>query len=424
MKKPFLSLLLIGSMVVPVSGQWLLEENFAYPVGDSLSQHGWNIHSGTINPMVVTPTVLQYPGYPACGAGNGTALKKTGQDVNHTFPTLTGGDIYLSFLILVESATLTGDYFLHLGRDPMGSSFKGKVFVRRDGQNMLSFGISQSTHVTALVTWSPFIYSLNSVYLLVFKYSMVSGSGNDVASLFINPDPGLPEPLERLTSSDPPADPGEIGAVALRQGGASSGPVLQLDGIRAGLSWEDLFLEIPAQRIVTGTIADGQSVCYHASQTIDVACETSSFTLFPGGSVALIAGEHIFFHPGTNLQAGGQLTASISAGGDYCGGNKQHPGIVTPGSGLVETINEGKDAWFPSPFPNPTTGRFSLDLKNQEQPGHGFAVICRVTGEQVLKKEFDGKEVPFFDLSGQPAGIYILKVVMKGRNEMVKIIKL
>ncbi len=423
MKKSFLPLLLISGLAGPVNGQLLLEENFNYPDGEPLSEHGWNIHSGSINAVIVTPPTIQYPGYPASGTGNETTLNKTGQDVNHTFTTLTGGDIYISFLINVASATLTGDYFLHLGGNPMGSSFKGKVFVRRDGQKRLSFGISQSTHVTALIAWSPFIYSLNTVYLLVLKYSMVPGSGNDMASLFINPDPGLPEPAERLTSCDTPADPGEIGSVALRQGGASSGPMLQLDGLRTGLSWSDLFSAVPDQLIVTGTVAEGQSICYNARQTIDVGGASSAFILVPGGTVTMISGQRIFFHPGINLRFGGQLSASITTEGNYCSGNKLLPGAVTRQEGLYHTINEGKDEEGPYPFPNPTKGVFSLDIKTEKMDEHGFAAIYRITGEPIMKKEFDSRYPPMFDLSEQPAGIYFLKVVVNGKSEMAKIIK-
>ena len=400
-----------------------MEENFDYPVGDMLTAHGWTAHSGTTHVICVTQASIACPGYPPSGVGNETSLVASGQDVNHTFASRSTGDVYIAFLVKVVRATLPGDYFLHLGKNPVGSSFKGKVFVRRDGSNHLSFGVSQSSKVTAMISYSPFIYSLNTTYLLVLKYSILPGPGNDVACLFSNPDVNLPEPVLRLTSYDTPGDPDEIGSVALRQGSETGGADLKIDGIRAGITWEDLFAGIPEQLTVTGTVAAGQSVCYDAYHTISVAGGLSVFYLSANGNATLIAGQNIRFYPGSRVRTGGQLYASITQAGNYCQG-ASFPMEMFPSRETENKLMANETGYGgPGIFPNPTHGPFVLEWNDQEGEIRGFATIYRITGELISRKELVPGLPPKFDLSSQPAGIYLMQIADHHRTQFLKIIK-
>ncbi|MCK9423378.1 MAG: T9SS type A sorting domain-containing protein [Bacteroidales bacterium] len=423
MKKLFILLVISAGAVSSVSGQLLLEENFDYPVGDPLTAHGWNAHSGTTNVIVVTPASITYSGYPPSGIGNETTLARCGQDVNRTFISQYAGDVYISFLVRIVSATLTGDFFLHLGCSPVGSSFKGKVFVRRDGSNHLSFGVSQSSNITAMISYSHFIYSLNTTYLMVLKYTILPGPKNDIACLFINPDVNLPEPVARLTSYDTPSDPGEISLVALRQGGESSGAALKLDGIRVGTSWDDIFTGVPDQLTVTGTVAAGQSVCYDAQHTIAVAADQSAFTVARGGNITLIAGQNICFYPGTRVYTGGYLSTFITTAGNYCSG-QSFPREYIPGKDAeIPRSPEGTGNRRVTLFPNPTPGQFYIELNDDEGTMNGFVAIYRITGELVMKRVLNPAFSAKFDLSSQPGGIYLMQIVDHDRMEVVKIIK-
>ncbi|MDP1622334.1 MAG: T9SS type A sorting domain-containing protein [Bacteroidales bacterium] len=216
----------------------LLQENFSYTTGTLLTANGWTSHSGAgTNSITVTAPTISYTNYLSSGIGNEVSMVATGEDVNSTFPAQTSGTVYAGFLVNVTAATTGGDYFFHLGPNTIGSTFRGRVFVKRDASSALSFGISYGG---AAITYTPFSYALNTTYLVVVKYTIVAGASNDFVDMFINPVLGAPEPTPTVTATDVTTDPGDIGSVALRQGGSTTGPTLKLDGIRVGLTWADV----------------------------------------------------------------------------------------------------------------------------------------------------------------------------------------
>jgi hypothetical protein len=221
-------------------GQLLLEENFSYNTGSLLTNNGWSGHSGsgTNNVYVTTPTI-SYAGYLSSGIGNQAVLLSNGQDVNKTFTEQTSGIIYASFLANVSSASTTGDYFFHLGRTAIGTDFRGRIFVKRDASNKLAFGIAQNTNTA---NYSDFIYDLNTTYLIVLRYTIVPGSSNDLSEIIINPSLSGAEPNSGwIAKTDASGnDLINIGSVALRQGSASTGPSLIIDGIRVSTTWEGI----------------------------------------------------------------------------------------------------------------------------------------------------------------------------------------
>lgn len=227
---------LILTMLVSVSngfGQLLLEENFDYPVNDLITAHGWTAHSSAgTQPITVSSPGLVFTGYPSSAVGNAALLDNTGEDDNHVFTVQSTGNVYISFMVNV-TATSAG-YFLHLGGDPIGSTFRGKVFM--DATNHFGASVGNNTGNYATNT-----YSLGTTYLLVLKYEIVTGTSNDIVSLFIfdssipGSEPPVPAvgPLTDATMSD--INPG---SVALRQFNATQN--LTVDGIRIGTSWADI----------------------------------------------------------------------------------------------------------------------------------------------------------------------------------------
>ena len=149
----------------------------------------------------------------------------------------------------VTSATTTGDYFFHLGQTAISTAFRGRIFVKKDASNNLAFGIAQST---ATANYTAFSYALNTTYLVVLKYSIISDVTNDVASIYVNPILNTVEPSTGWIANTDAAstDFTEVGSVALRQGGASSDPALILAGIRISNTWSDIVGAVP---VFTGT---------------------------------------------------------------------------------------------------------------------------------------------------------------------------
>ncbi|MBK9357814.1 MAG: hypothetical protein IPN08_10570 [Bacteroidales bacterium] len=172
-------------------------ENFSYTSGTALSANCWSVHSSGNNPITVQTGTITYPGYLSSGIGGQVTVTggSTGEDVNRTFSPQTSGDVYASFLVNVSSATTTGDYFFHLGQTTIGTTFRGRLFVIRDASNKLAFGIAQST---ATANYTAYSYDLNTTYLIVLRFNIVTGTSNDVASIYVNPVLNETEPGEWL----------------------------------------------------------------------------------------------------------------------------------------------------------------------------------------------------------------------------------
>jgi len=258
MKKSYL-LFFISFLVIPflsTNGQ-IFVENFDYPVGDSLTQHGWISHSGTGFPFLVVSGSLSYTGYPSSGIGNSTIVESgsgSRQDVHVDFTSVSSGSIYASFLVNLDSASTNGEYFFHFGENPWTTSFRGRVFARNDGSGNIQFGLSKAS--TSTVEWTTTTYTFGTTYLLVVKYEIVvdpTGS-DDVVKLYVNPNVSGPEPgTSDLTNSDSNTDIA-VGGIALRQG--SNQLTLTIDGIRVATDWNDV---VPVELTsFTADVSQGQ----------------------------------------------------------------------------------------------------------------------------------------------------------------------
>ncbi len=130
-----------------LNAQILLEENFDYPEGDSLVQHGWTVHSGTGTALLAASGSLSYPGYDLSGVGNSVVVTggpTSRMDENIVYAEQDSGAVYAAFMVNVDTAGTTEDYFFHLGPSTLGSSYRARVFVKDDGAGNLLFGLSKS----------------------------------------------------------------------------------------------------------------------------------------------------------------------------------------------------------------------------------------------------------------------------------------
>jgi len=236
----FTVLLVLASTL---NAQPVFVEQFDYPAGDTLTNHGWVNHSGSGFFILIASGGLSYAGYPS--AGNSIDIAMGGgsrEDVHVDLPApITTGAAYASFLVQVDSAATDDTYFFHFD-DIFGSFvYRGRVFLRDDGAGNLQFGLSKASSSTVAWTTTPLNYG--QTYLLVLKYEIigdVTGS-DDVVKLYINPDVVLPEPgTPDLENTDTATDT-QIGAVLIRQGFVDPpGSYLTLDEIRVGTSWFDV----------------------------------------------------------------------------------------------------------------------------------------------------------------------------------------
>jgi len=181
---------------------------------------------------------------------------------------------------------------------------------------------------------------------------------------------------------------------------------------------------VPVTRILNNiVVSSGQLLCYNASQTITVAGNNTTFQVLTGGSVTMIAGQNVDFLPTTTVQPGGYLHAYITTTATYCT-NPAVPGVITPGDVTegtpgVDPINSE----FIKVYPNPTTGRFFLEVKTTDADPKLEVMIYSMMGEMICKEKFSGDLKKEYSLEDRPVGIYIVKVVGSGHSGIIKVIK-
>jgi hypothetical protein len=184
--------------------------------------------------------------------------------------------------------------------------------------------------------------------------------------------------------------------------------------------------EVPSTRILQNkTAGPGEFHCLDATQDIQAAGAGTYFRAESGSEVNLVAGEEILLFPGTHLQSGSRVHARIAPEGPFCGepdklmvsidaeaeimtnqtvATNEHDGALLQGERLFRV------------YPNPTPGRFTLELF--EKPG---SEKCRVEvfglrGERILSEELPGDLTHHqISLEGQLPGMYFIRVIT-GQN--------
>ncbi|MFZ4398437.1 MAG: T9SS type A sorting domain-containing protein [Bacteroidales bacterium] len=240
----FTSLLIVILMSMTVNAQVLLNEHFDYPVGDSLTAHGWACHSGLgVNTVSVVSGNLSYTGYPS-PQGQMIKMMNTGADVNKVFGPKSSTMVYAAFLVKVNSASAGGDYFAHFQKAGNATTLFGRVFVKQDATNTAKvlFGVSKATNAASTATvYATASVDTNVAHLIVLKYSANSATTNDdIVSLFIDPSISGVEGAASLTATDVATDyDSTYMAFSFRQGTAATAPLLNIDEVRVASTWAD-----------------------------------------------------------------------------------------------------------------------------------------------------------------------------------------
>jgi len=248
MKKLTLVLCFISISSLLFSQIPILEENFNYPAGDSLGAHGWiHFSPNTITSprLSVTSPGLLYTGYNYSGIGNSATLTFTGNQDSYKplDSAVSGGSVYVSFMVRVDTAKAAGDYFMSFLPNSSLTNFQARCYVRRGvTANNLSFGISKTTAAAGGIFYSDSIYSPETTYVIVLKYKFNNATNtDDEVSLFVFSsgfnvsEPSTPTvgPVTG-TGTDSP----NLGRLVLRQSTSSSStPLLSVDGISASMEW-------------------------------------------------------------------------------------------------------------------------------------------------------------------------------------------
>lgn len=163
------------------------------------------------------------------------------------------------------------------------------------------------------------------------------------------------------------------------------------------------------------TIANTESECYNASNTITVPGTETSIVVETGGQAEFIAANNIIFKPGFVAQNDSYVHAYISTA--YCGSMAAPLVAVTE---EVEVEEDALDSFEDDPenimlYPNPTLDRFKLDFMGE--PFVADIMLLNFQGKPVMEAKTMGENIVEIDISTLPRGVYV--VVIKSNEEFV-----
>jgi hypothetical protein len=191
--------------------------------------------------------------------------------------------------------------------------------------------------------------------------------------------------------------------------------------------------DIPENTTVTGSTGNGVSNCFNATNTITVAGGNTTFDVISGGSATFIAGQKIYFLPGTTIYTGGYMHGYITSDGQYCtnptnpvfssgAGNPEksaiNPGIVEPNP----FINSGNSAI--RVYPNPAVSFINVEMVDHRQDGITGILLENINGVKLMESVFTGEKRIVLNINDLTPGIYFLQVATGSILKTMKIIKL
>ena len=168
------------------------------------------------------------------------------------------------------------------------------------------------------------------------------------------------------------------------------------------------------------TVANGRDTCFDALQTIAVAGSGTTFIVQNGGGATLIAGQKISFLPGSKVNHGGYLHGYISQNGSWCN-MPATPALMANGGDEKSTAIVSKADGF-KVYPNPTTGKFVLELAKNPSEFPASVKIYDMLGSMIMASEIRLGRTREFSLNGKASGVYLIKVLQDNEFSIGKVV--
>ncbi|MBC7524594.1 MAG: T9SS type A sorting domain-containing protein [Flavobacterium sp.] len=265
MKKILLLISFVSCNII--FGQSVFQENLAsYNTGTQLSGQGaWSNNTalgggGSCAGAICTNASVLNQGFTYLNYGsspNSLELNNDKDSCGRLFTAQTG-ITYFGFMVnLTSAATSPNDSFRVLSGSAFNIAFR--MYIKTVTSSTFVIGISKGSGATSYTTNS---YAFSQDHLLIFKYSQLSGTADDLVSLYVDPviANGVPAVADVSTAVGTDAT-GNIDRLHFRQS-TNSIPVGRAGLISVAKSWTGLILgtnqiEKPKFVLVSSEIPNG-----------------------------------------------------------------------------------------------------------------------------------------------------------------------
>ena len=191
--------------------QTVFQDNFnAYTASAQLSGQGtWsnntsNGGTGSCNGAICTNAQVTNSGFSYLNYGssaNSVQLLTDTDGCGTIFTPITTSDMYVGLMLnLSSSVTAPNDFFRVNSGNAFTTSFR--VYIKTITSNSFSIGISKGGLGNA-IAYTASTYGFNQDHLIILKYTLSSGTADDVLNLYVDPlmANGVPAAPDATTSS-------------------------------------------------------------------------------------------------------------------------------------------------------------------------------------------------------------------------------
>lgn len=253
MKKLILVFACICALHATAFSQKVFTEDFLFgPISNLDNNNDW-FKSGIdfpYNIKVVAPG-LTYKDYVGSAKGNACQIANAGNGdvvIKNLDTAITAGAAYMSLMIQVDSlpSTVTEGFCISFNPNTGGTNLNTSLYIKRLSDSTFNLGVQKEIENT--ISYASNTFERGKTYLVVLKYSIVNGAGNDASSLYVFTQ-GVPatEPATPAAGTNDGGDYTGQASVVLNNNYAQTGITgcnIKLDGIRVGTSWATSVLDV------------------------------------------------------------------------------------------------------------------------------------------------------------------------------------
>jgi hypothetical protein len=254
----FLIALSIQMLGKNANAQLLLYDDFTGLDSANLAgQSSWIKGGSGPDPVVREANPLVYTDYNGGGADYvlmPTASATTSRVYKGFTSTAPGTNtfFYTALINLSSASASSVGYFMSLGDPTTGTTYFARLFARTSGTGY-NLGISKLSNTAA---YGSTVFDFNTTYLVVVRYTFVTGSANDSVAVWVNPPLGAEPPTAVTAEADTvaiaDATPANVGNFHWHNRGLTN-PVGKFDGIRVAYgssseaAWTNLNAVLPVE---------------------------------------------------------------------------------------------------------------------------------------------------------------------------------